>query len=198
MRGGAIPPQVASACSCGDSAENPVSPCNAVDNDGLCSPAVLPRRTQGTYFVHDVFSSHLPQHVSVFIHVHLSAVVPLAIISFSFASRADQGCSAKASVEAVRNGYLDVVRYLREFHLEMCGDCLAARAVAEANGHDNVARWLGESDTYMVQALEEAVMACELLDGTSSGKRGSETDRYYLETSNSSVMLTQPAVMAAI
>lgn len=73
-------------------------------------------------------------------------------------------------LEAARNGHLDIVRYLWQFgYPDMCGDCLAARAIAEANGHHEVARFLDDSDPDMLQTLQEAVVACDLADDPAAG-----------------------------
>jgi len=47
-------------------------------------------------------------------------------------------------VGAARHGHLAVVKLLHELRPEQCGCCLAARAVAAAAGHTEVARWLDE------------------------------------------------------
>lgn len=60
-------------------------------------------------------------------------------------------------MEAARNGHLSTVKILREFGRERDECCLTARAVAEASGHVEVARWLDESDPDLFSALQEAV-----------------------------------------
>ncbi len=45
---------------------------------------------------------------------------------------------------AARHGHLAIVKLLHELRPEQCRCCLAARAVAAAAGHTEVARWLDE------------------------------------------------------
>ena len=60
-------------------------------------------------------------------------------------------------VGAARHGHLAVVKVLHELRPEQRGYCLAARAVAAAAGHSEVARWLDERCVYCAESQHECL-----------------------------------------
>lgn len=109
---------------------------------------------------------------------------PFAVEHMSFVTachRWCQGCSSEAIVGAARRGHLSVIVNLHQSCPQFGGHCLTARAVAEANGHVDVVKWLDERDPGLVQALEEAVDACGIDDNVAIIEGDTLADRADLD-----------------